>query len=68
MNKAEYKKIREGPNPLYEYYIEAGGLLKQPPEFKKWIQIWMMTQGVDYNTGTLIILEYLDKKHGYKQK
>jgi hypothetical protein len=61
-----YKEIRVKPTFLYEYFIECGGSVMPPQQFQEALIMFCMMNGQQPQQGFKTIIDFLDKKFGYK--
>ena len=51
---------------MFKFYLEHNGKVRDINSFKKYLEIWLMKQGVGYRGGVIIICKHFDAKYGYR--
>ena len=70
MTKERYAEIRNNINydPLFSYYLERGGYVKNLKIFKQELNAWLLlNHGTSLKVGGRLIIQHLDKKYQYKK-
>tara|TARA_R100001039_G_scaffold10623_1_gene5419 strand:+ start:42710 stop:42910 length:201 start_codon:yes stop_codon:yes gene_type:complete len=65
LTRGEYRILKTKENPLFMYYLEMGGKVKDIDQFEQLFSKWcMMYRGVPSGYAEQIIFQFLDKKFG----